>query len=269
MSKYTYTLYDIGVEQSINDYLSNFMFEPNRNIIDKYVSELAIDDIITACQKYMFPKSYIFYNNFDADKISFEIGFVEKFIGNEIGFETVPLFKLKLKNFLNVKMPKYKQLFDSIIDFSEYLNTNKSREEYSGSENINGDKNSTHNTTDTSKQELKETNKQISSENTTTKENDFPQAVYSSGDYATAGSTNTKSINDQNDNTQSVTDEKNVVETTIDKTDSTRDNKYTKTVEGREGADVSTIVEKYRKNILSINDEIYKEAEKELFLKIW
>lgn len=59
----------------------------------------------------VMPKDYDFYDK--AHKAKFEELFIEHYYFNEIGFETLGLFKHTLKAHLNIIMPRYKMLYES------------------------------------------------------------------------------------------------------------------------------------------------------------
>lgn len=63
----------------------------------------------------LFDFDYFFYSDDEEIKLNFEEKFINTFMFNEIGFETVVRFKHYLKTRLNNIMPYYKQLYETEV----------------------------------------------------------------------------------------------------------------------------------------------------------
>lgn len=61
----------------------------------------------------LFPKDYDFYS--EEHRENFEKKFIDHYYFSEIGFETLELFRYRLRSKLNDIMPKYKMIFESEI----------------------------------------------------------------------------------------------------------------------------------------------------------
>lgn len=178
MSNYTYTLYDIGKERAVRDYIKE-SGQFSRANLNKFLSEISTDKVIDEAIAEVFDFDYDFYNSDEKAKTAFERLFTIFFFGCEIGFETVEYFKLKLEAFLKTQMPYYSAVFSSQIDFEEVKNglTLETTTETSGAGKI------TESGTDTTTTETNTTGS-VSTSGTTVN-SDYPQATLNSSiDYA-------------------------------------------------------------------------------------
>lgn len=170
------------------------------------------NDKIEEGRKHIFSFSYPWYSE-DADsKVEFERLFCMHYWTDEIGFETLELFKMKLCETLTREMPYYKQLFDTtqieynpLVNFERTGKTEDSRKKEQdattkGENNKNGSINETKkdifdgNTSANTTGESNSKNEHTSSQNATSKttnnssdehlESDNPQINYSGADYA-------------------------------------------------------------------------------------
>lgn len=256
MSKYTYTLYEIGKERGVRDYIKE-SGQFSRANLNKFLSEISTDKVIDEAIAEIFDFDYGFYNSDEKAKTAFERLFTIFFFDCEIGFETIEYFKVKLEAFLKIQMPFYSMVFDSQIDFEEVKNglTLETTTETSG----NGK--TTESGTDTTTTET--TANSSASTSGTTVSSDYPQATLNSSiDYASgAGLENST----------------NKTENTADgKTSFTRggisatENSQTSTTKTKgNNVDIAELSKKYQEILRNINLEILDKAKKELFLKVW
>ena len=77
-------------------------------LVEKELGE-SIDSHVTRIREWLFDFPYPFYNELDRE--SFEKDFIEYYYMREIGFESPFLFKLKLKNWLNINMIYWNEVF--------------------------------------------------------------------------------------------------------------------------------------------------------------
>ena len=94
----------------------------------------------------MFNFDYPFYTDDEEAKAKFEEKFIMYYLNNEIGFETLARFENALKSRLIIKMPYYKQLYETELaskDINFLLNkdlTETTTRELTGIENGTGNK---------------------------------------------------------------------------------------------------------------------------------
>lgn len=273
MGRFTYTIYNIGLEKAVNDFITENTINKNEisvKEVEKFVAYISNDIVIEKAIKAIFSFNYDFYSDDENVRNKFERDFVEYFIDSEVAFETSCRFIGALKSFLNRKMPYFKAVFESSIDFSdamknislsEIFTANEDNTRKKSGEDVNTVKKGT-STTETSTVNSENSREQINS--------DYPQATFNSTvDYATAstGEKNSATGDSRNTTENSGTD---TATTKYGNTENeTKSNDYKKTIDGYSGKDINEIVEKFRETVININDEIFKLAKKELFLKIW
>ena len=256
MSNYTYTLYEIGKERAVRDYIKE-SGQFSRAKLNKFLSEISTDKVIEATITEIFDFDYNFYNTDEKAKATFERLFTMFFFDCEIGFETIEYFKLKLEAFLRIQMPFYSMVFDSQIDFDEVKNglTLETTTETSGAGKT------TESGTDTT---TSETNSNTSASTSgTTVNSDYPQATLNSSiDYASGAgveSSINKTENSADGTTSFTRDGVSATENTQTSTTKTKGNKV----------DIAELSKKYQEILRNINLEILDKAKKELFLKLW
>jgi len=82
----------------------------------------SIKEKIEIGTSHLFDFEYPFFD--ESKRKDFERKWVRRFYMNEIGFETMELFKFHLENWMNEKMPYYNQRFESeLIEFDPLMNT--------------------------------------------------------------------------------------------------------------------------------------------------
>lgn len=217
----------------------------------------------------LFDFDYDFYTDNQDIKQSFESKFIDTYLFNEIGHETVARFKHFLKRRLNNIMPYYKQLYETElrtkdIDFMlnkdlteifERTNTsNKSSQTDTNSENNITNKdvsNLTNNSTDNAKESYLEQG----------------LANISVDDKLTGVTLNKSDIN-QNSTTDTVGSNKSVGSSKS--TDSATDKETTKLIsQGNIGVTSSAeLLEKWRKILINIDMLIIEECA-DLFMQVY
>lgn len=95
----------------------------------------SMDVRIDATAEFIFNFTFPWYSEDGVGLQEFKRSFITNFFLNEIGFETLELFRLKLKNTLSLRMPYYKQLYDSSLLKIDPLLSFKNERELNGSKN--------------------------------------------------------------------------------------------------------------------------------------
>lgn len=256
MSKYTYTLYEIGKERAVRDYIKETAQFSRKNL-EKFCAELEINEVIEKAIADIFDFSYDFYNTDEKAKAAFEKLFTMFFLDTEIAFETVDYFKVKLEAFLKIQMPYYSDVFNSQIDFSEVQKglTLESTTETSGTGKT------TESGTDTTKTEHGTST--TSTSNGTTVNSDYPQATLNSSiDYASASGLQKSTDTVTNSGTDTTSLTRGGV--------SASENKQTSTTKTTGNSiDIAELSRKYQQILRNINLELLDKAKHELFLKVW
>lgn len=273
MGRFTYSVYNIGLEKAVNDFINENEINKNeitQSDIEKFVAYISNGLVIEKAIKAIFSFNYGFYSTDENIKNKFERDFVEYFIDSEIAFETSCRFIGALKSFLNRKMPYFKGVFDSSLAFSdamknislsEIFTANEDNTRKKTGEDVNTLKKGT-STTETSTVNSENRHEQINS--------DYPQATFNSAvDYATTSTDEKNSATGDSTNTTENTGTDTATMKYGNTENETKSNDYKKTIDGYSGKDINEIVEKFRETVVNINDEIFKLAKKELFLKIW
>lgn len=256
--------------------------------------------------QYVFDFQYNFFSPSAEAKIEFEKQFVIHYYKRMIGLETVELWKLFLKDRLNMLYPKYKQLYDSTLLEIDPLNTVRLQEVFDqdttakeNTKNVtevegNTSRNATTNTTNDLHGTSIDNSATDTSSNgtnntrTTGQEvvSDFPQATLSGRDYASGSSeTNGTSNTDTSDTSNTVTKSDNTQNqhtdgntTTTETTENTNKtdqvggrenvgtNDHIKVTEGYQG-NQSELLLKYRETFLNLNEMLINEC-RDLFMTI-
>ena len=107
---------------------------------------MTVNDCLNNPLTPMFNFDYPFYTDDEEAKAKFEEKFIMYYLNNEIGFETFARFENALKSRLIIKMPYYKQLYETELaskDINFLLNkdlTETTTRELTGIENGTGNK---------------------------------------------------------------------------------------------------------------------------------
>lgn len=124
MSKYTSSLYNYFKNQVAGD-----------------------DDNFKKHYKDLFDFNFQFYADKETLKNEFIEQFCEFYLFDEIATETIELFKIKLKNKLNLIMPKYSDLWKAKEQYDDVFVYRKYDETFTGQTNDNGNSNTSSNST--------------------------------------------------------------------------------------------------------------------------
>ena len=203
------------------------------------------------------------------------------YFNKEIGLETVGLWKLYLEERLNLIMPYYNEIYQTVSKKYEWLEDVNYTEKYEGDKNNisnvkdNGKTNTINMGTDTTISSINETNETTNNKNYTGLTSDTPQANFNGEDYASELKEDKQSEtnnNTHNGTSNSVTDKSDNITTTMDnKTDivgSTKD-LYTRTMKGLNGSkSLTTLNIEYRNSLINIDKMIIEELY-DLFMLIY
>lgn len=233
-----------------------------------------------------------------------EIKICKHFYMEEIGFETVGLFKLRLDTTLNEIMPYYNKLYLSEKENIDYFSTKNYQEEFTS--NDSKSQTDTNNTTVDSTSNKTTTNDithggtitdsventQSSTNTTNTTDNnkstfsDTPQGLLNGQDYATnytvdnnsSDTTNTTSnnLNGETTKTFNNTDNESGNENLTNNQTSnanfnskiTNTNEYIRKIVGYDNINPNELLRKYRENIINIDMMIIDELKK-LFMLLY
>lgn len=210
------------------------------------------DKKIETGMPYLFSFNYDFYTPSEADKIEFQKQFIRHFYMHEIGFETIGLFKMRLRDKLDLIMPRYKEIYVAQMLLDEKLLENI---------NIHDIENEKTNTTKENNENgiSQVKNKATIENNSQGIQSDSPQTTYANNDYASG-------LNRERDKSD---------------TDATINSEITKSIDDTEdftrGAEKTSVgwtgskseeISKYRELVISINEQIINECE-DLFMTIY
>ena len=255
---------------------------------------------------HWFIEDYPFYVNDEDAKKDFEQKFYNYYFDREIGFETVERYLMKMKGYLNLRMPYYTLLYETIlksknIEFllnKDLLETVKHEVKEQGTENqigtthLNG--NETQSTTLTSTTQGTDTNSgtsstsNTSSSTTTNKESALrdgvAQASLTDG-YLTAVSEGTTNGTDSNETTQESTNTSEISQSDNQSITSTSNNTGQSQSESNNNRQLSeettlisrgnigvtssaSLLKEWRDVLLDMDELIIKDLEF-LFMKIY
>lgn len=254
MSKYTTTLYEILKSGKFPNYPQN---------------DYEIDDIIDAGIPTLFSFDYPWYTDkTDESYKEFQVMFCNMYLMREIGFETVALFKQKLKDYLTRWMPYYKQLYyTTTLEYNPLINKDYTINRDRGVDRkTNGSEDSDANITNTGtvNRDINtddETNSQGStSENpeVTVNDNNFTSNLQRDRTVGNTSTTDDTTTKDTSDTTS---------KRTYDETENTTENRVD-TISGFEGKNKTQAIIAYRQAIVNINLELC-EKMKPLFMHIF
>ena len=162
---------------------------------------------------HWFVDDYPFYVNDDEAKKEFEKKFYDYYFDREIGFETVERYLMKMKGYLELRMPYYILLYETIlksknIEFllnKDLLETVKHEVKEQGTENqigtsqVNG--NDTQSSTQSSTSQASSTSSSTSTNKESAIRDGVAQATLTDG-YLTTTSSGTTSGNDSSESSQ-------------------------------------------------------------------
>lgn len=244
------------------------------------------DTVIEKAREKVFDFNFPIYD--ESYRSVLETKILRHYYFNEIGFETVGMFKHYLKARLNEIMPYYNQLYKSeLLEFNPLYdvdlttdNNKKTNGNRENSENEKGNRTTSENVTGTNTQTKKTEGSQSANSTDWTYNNDTPQGGVSGLEnlsYLTSATKNTSnssgSLTNSDNITQNTTNNKSVTDAnTIDKTGSETykdTEEYLEHVKGKNGGtSYSKLLEEYRQTFLNIDTEIIDNL-RDLFMLLW
>jgi len=210
-----------------------------------------IDEVISKALPKIFDFDFpIFDENY---RSVLETKIISHFYTREIGMETVPLWKFRLKTKMNEIMPYYNQLYRSeTLDFNPLYDVSTTR---TYSLTRTGDSTSTRN----GSRESSGNSRNID------KYSDTPQGIVDLGKLVSDDNIYVTNVNVNDNEYENATTYNN------DETVENRDllDEYTETVNGKRGRDsYAKMIKDYRNNMLNIDMMVIEELN-ELFFSLW
>ena len=253
----TTTIKNILQEYACADYMKNHPKDMIVNLDPWYL----VDNYYQ--QFFSFPMPW--YEDNTESKTEFQKLFLHRYFMNEIGQETVNLHKQMLYTKLSIRMPYYKQMFQTMLNEQGVDMTNNLDYSMDGKDSGTAKGDKTRNMSDNTEGTYSDTNKTTTDTNSQSIESDNPQINFAGVDYASAMN---RGQSDQTVNgTASGTNSSDkTVKETEDHSEST-----TGTTErnflGRQGAFPAEVIEKWRNIVYNINQEIIGDLDS-LFLGV-
>lgn len=256
MSKYTMTL------QQICDSL-------------KQAGDTTLAAIIDRARAAIFDFDYPFY---DAEKkADFERAFIRKFFIREIGYETYALWKLMLQDWLTVEMPYYNKLFTAMeLEFNPLhdVDLTKTRTYAESGEN-DGTSRVTGSASRDESDSTQESKAESATNNETLRLNKTPQGQLSNvanNKYLTEANLNNRT----NAVAANGTVSKVIGENSESESDGSSHNESSKIgneterITGKQGSGTySEMLIEYQKAMIDIDNLVYAEMDKKLFMQIF
>lgn len=261
-----------------------------KTIIERYSAldtTISTDGRIDKGRKYLFDFNYPIFD--EAYRPVFERNFIRNFYMNEIGFETVGLFKMKLENWLNLNMPYFNQLYKSElikynplynVDWSESYDRNfnknqKDNRKLDQQSEVNTKDNSTSESKSESNQDSKSFDREISSD---TPQSRLELTTKDGSGIIEYASNITENVNNSESETNSKTNtDATIIGNTKGEFDSVDDylsdikqiEDYLKHVEGKVGnQSYSSMINEFRSTFLRIDSMIMEEC-RQLFMLVY
>lgn len=218
----------------------------------------------------LFDFRYELYDNDIYVRENFEQMFIDHYLFYEIGFDSVARFKHELKSFLRIKMPYYKQLYETElrckdIDFmlnKDYKETYVRNVTNNYTDNTDAVLNGTD--SNTYSQRLEETN--TNSSKTSSLDNGIANVELSNGNLTEANSSNNNTTNNSSGNSNTTSNNTRNVKT--DKEETNKED-YTLIGQGNIGTTSSAeLLRQWREVLINLNEIIIEDAN-DLFMKIY
>ena len=217
-------------------------------------------------------------------RTTLETKILSHYFTREIGFETVGLWKFYLWERLNLIMPYYIDLYETITNEFDYLKDTEYTESFNENKNKTEDKKQDINSdnTNTGTNSNATNDKSTDSENRTNTINyekllsDTPQANYNNLDYATnlEKSNETETFEKTNNNERNISEnnnynnKNNLTENKVNDNKINEINNYTINKNGNINKSKTELLLEYRKSILNIDKMIIDELS-DLFMLIY
>lgn len=262
MSKYTISLLNYGKQLNFK-YNTNYP-EYSQNFINQI-------------RENLFDFNYNFYD--ENEKIEFENLFIDYFLYSEIGFETIQMFKTRLRSKLNAAEPYYHYKYNIMkLEFEKIINVDlskSSRKLDNGSNNDSLNFNSNSKTTNNGSDSTNVNNETNSNSTNEGKalSSDEPNTTLTANSFASNLSESQNIASETNDfKSNTVTNSNLTSETGTNNSQTivsskTNDSEYNEHTYGNDGMIVDRLL-KYNELIVNLNLEIIKEC-RELFMLIY
>lgn len=248
-----------------------------------------IDSIITSAIPSIFTSGWPIYD--ESHRAELETKILKHYYFQEIGFETVALWKFYLNTTLAEIMPYYNQLYSTVGLVDNPLDTIAYTEQKTGSENtteaetttgsVNANESGTAERTENRTGSSETTGNSTESRDNTEKYSDTPQGgltgiannTYLTDVTMQEGTTTTDSSTDTTSEdtiTRNDSDSRDRSETTsnVSNRNAGKDSNFTTTWTGRNGQSVGKLLEEYRAQILNIDMQIINNLQN-LFMQVW
>lgn len=209
-----------------------------------------LDEQIEKARPKIFDFDYPFYD--PSSKAAFETWILESILMDEINYETYGLWHLKLRTFMKTNMPYYNKLYESAKLITNPLKNHHLERTTEGSESGNSYSNGTGTSNDTSSSNVLAWNMYA----------DTPQGGINGLENSNYLTNATKDLNDTTTTSDTSTTSNNT-------TTSSSTSKGKETVDGYSGIDENTLLLKYRKTIININEQFINDFKSKLTLKLW
>lgn len=269
MSKYTLSIYEWAVGTIVNE-------------------NATLDNVKQVAKSLVFNKDFQFYNDSVNDKNEFINKFINKYLYEEMGFETPALWRDRIYTRLNIKMPYYKNLYNTLINSLDDLQTvnsdtttrNKSNTDKIEESNSNSSKtDSTVNVTSSNNNVTNNSNTETSTTNNNSQNlrSDEPQSTITSNAYASLleRNENITNVNNAENNKSDSTDTgKSVSVSSAERNESGNKSENRNGSENEvvtkefTGSNKAEMYKTYRDMILNIDELLLSEFE-DLFMMIF
>lgn len=209
-----------------------------------------LDEQIEKARPKIFDFDYPFYD--PSSKAAFETWILESILMDEINYETYGLWHLKLRTFMKTNMPYYNKLYESAKLITNPLKNHHLERTTEGNESGNSSSNGTGTSNDTSSSNVLAWNMYA----------DTPQGGINGLENSNYLTNATKDLNDTTTTSDTSTTSNNT-------STSSSTSKGKETVDGYSGIDENTLLLKYRKTIININEQFINDFKSKLTLKLW
>lgn len=218
------------------------------------------------------PKLFDFeYPIFDANyKKVFETHFIRRFYMREFGFETEGLFKFNLENYLIINMPYWNKLFQSeLLTFEVFNNTKVDTTQNKTNDRTQTATNTTDGTsesTGTGTETQDDFNRRIDSDTPDSRLNLTTQDGSGIIEYASK-------ITEDKDNASRETNASSNESSNVTTTGNATINDIEEYIENKAGKigtqTYASMLQEYRESFLRLENKIFKEMEKDLFMLVY
>lgn len=231
--------------------------------------------ILEAGRQAIFDFDFPFFD--PEKKTEFETAFLRRFFMREIGCETYGLWKLMLQDWLTVEMPYYNKLLTAMeLEFNPLhdVDITKSRT-YQESGTGNGTSNVTGTATRSENDSSNESKSEYATNGETLRLNRTPQGALSNIEnnrYLTEANINDRenSVAATGNTAKTVQEASNSSSSGATHTENTKATSEVETITGKQGSgSYSAMLIEYQKAMIDIDNLIYAEMDKKLFMQIF